>query len=89
MPTRIGPERRRTHQQNWGSKDEQGTPHGNEQRDAIQGGIMDNSFRRNKQGGCGPRSCSMVLTKGQPCAFGPKGEMEDYAQRLNESKGEL
>jgi len=31
----------------------------------------------------------MVLTKGQPCAFGPKGEMEDYAQRLNESKGEL
>jgi len=27
--------------------------------------------------------------KGQPCAFGPKGEMENYAQRLNESKGEL
>jgi hypothetical protein len=27
--------------------------------------------------------------KGQPCAFGPKGDMEKYAQRLNESKGEL
>jgi hypothetical protein len=27
--------------------------------------------------------------KGQPCAFGPKSEMENYAQHLNESKGEL
>ena len=27
--------------------------------------------------------------KGQPCAFGPKGEMENYAQHLNENKGEL
>jgi len=27
--------------------------------------------------------------KSQPCAFGPKDEMESYAQRLNESKGEL
>ena len=27
--------------------------------------------------------------KGQPCAFGPKDEMENYAQRLNMSKGEL
>ena len=27
--------------------------------------------------------------KGQPCAFGPRGEMEDYAQQLNGSKGEL
>jgi len=26
--------------------------------------------------------------KGQPCAFGPKDEMENYAQHLNESKGE-
>jgi hypothetical protein len=26
---------------------------------------------------------------GQPCAFGPRSEMENYAQRLNESKGEL
>ena len=27
--------------------------------------------------------------KGQPCAFGPKSEMENYAQHLNENKGEL
>ncbi len=27
--------------------------------------------------------------KGQPCAFGPKGEMENHAQHLNENKGEL
>jgi len=27
--------------------------------------------------------------KAQPCAFGPRGEMENYAQRLNKSKGKL
>ncbi len=27
--------------------------------------------------------------KGQPCAFGPKGEMENHAQHLNQNKGEL
>ena len=27
--------------------------------------------------------------KGSPCAFGPKQRMEEYAERLNESKGTL
>jgi hypothetical protein len=26
---------------------------------------------------------------GSPCAFGPKKRMEEYAERLNESKGTL